>query len=430
MFPKVPVERFQLDNGLRVVLAPDPSSPAVGVAVHYGVGFRDETPGRTGFAHLFEHLMFQGSATLAKLEHFRLVQGNGGTFNGTTQDDFTDYFEVLPSDALELGLFLEADRMRGIRLDEANLRNQVDVVEEEVRLNVLNRPYGGFPWLYLPSVVFRKFGNAHNSYGEFSDLEAATLEDAADFFETYYTPANAVLTVSGNFEKRKALDAIRRHFEKIPPGKPPPPRDLDEPPPTRQRRKVHTDPRAPEPGVAIGYRVPNPQTEMRQYIALGLGMAALVTGRASRAYRTLVKELRLATSVSSHLGLAGGPFDCRHPALGQFVVMFRNPGAVDEVVEAFDSVLGEVAASGFRPEEVESIRPVVASRLLQGLDSALQRALFVASFESVYDDARLVNEALSCYESVSVEEVAEAVSRWLATRKRGILEWRPGMGRS
>ena len=168
---KYPIERFTLDNGLRVVLNPDKSAPVIGVAVVYDVGIRSEPEGRTGFAHLFEHLMFQGSENLEKLAHFRHVQGSGGTFNGSTHLDYTDYYETLPSNALERALFLEADRMRGPRLTEENLRNQVDVVKEEIRVNVLNRPYGGFPWLKLPPVMFDTFANAHDGYGSFVDLE-------------------------------------------------------------------------------------------------------------------------------------------------------------------------------------------------------------------------------------------------------------------
>ncbi len=177
------LERFTLPNGLRVVLAPDRSAPVIGVAVVYDVGIRSEPEGRTGFAHLFEHLMFQGSESLEKLAHFRYIQGSGGTFNGSTHIDYTDYYEMLPSNALERALFLEADRMRGPRLTEENLRNQVDVVKEEIRVNVLNRPYGGFPWLKVPPVMFDTFPNAHDGYGSFEDLEAATVPDAADFFE-------------------------------------------------------------------------------------------------------------------------------------------------------------------------------------------------------------------------------------------------------
>src|SRR4051794_367192 len=188
---KYPVERFTLDNGLRVVLTPDRSAPVVGVAVVYDVGIRSEPEGRTGFAHLFEHLMFQGSENLEKLAHFRHVQGSGGTFNGSTHFDYTDYFETLPSNALERALFLEADRMRGPKLTSENLRNQVDVVKEEIRVNVLNRPYGGFPWLKLPPVMFDTFPNAHDGYGSFDDLESAPLDHPKAFFDRYYASRDA-----------------------------------------------------------------------------------------------------------------------------------------------------------------------------------------------------------------------------------------------
>src|SRR4051794_7372945 len=183
--PVFTLERLRLDNGLRVVLAPDRNAAAVAVAVYYDVGFRSEPEGRTGFAHLFEHLMFQGSANLEKLEHFRIVQSSGGIFNGSTHLDYTNYFEVLPAHALERALFLEADRMRSPRINEDNLKNQIDVVKEEIRVNVLNRPYGGFPWLQLPPVLYDTFPNAHNGYGGFEDLTNATVEDATGFFDTF-----------------------------------------------------------------------------------------------------------------------------------------------------------------------------------------------------------------------------------------------------
>src|ERR1700742_2363209 len=199
--PATELNRFTLPNGLRVVLAPDKTAPVVGVSVHYDVGFRSEPEGRTGF----EHLMFQGSESLEKLAHFRHVQSSGGTFNGSTHPDYTDYFMVLPSAALERALFLEADRMRAPRITEENLHNQIDVVKEEIRLNVLNRPYGGFPWILLPPVLYDTFPNAHNGYGDFSELELASLDDAAAFFDSYYAPGNAVLTVAGDIDGDEML---------------------------------------------------------------------------------------------------------------------------------------------------------------------------------------------------------------------------------
>lgn len=210
-----PVEQYRLSNGLRVVLSPDRGVPVVAVAVVYDIGIRLEPQGRTGFAHLFEHLMFQGSANVAKMEHMSYVQGSGGTLNGSTHLDYTDYYEMLPSNALERALFLEADRMRGPAITEENLANQVDVVKEEIRVNVLNRPYGGFPWLKLPPVMFDTFPNAHDGYGSFADLEAATVADAQSFFDTYYTAGNAVLTVAGDFDVAEATAMIERHFADV-----------------------------------------------------------------------------------------------------------------------------------------------------------------------------------------------------------------------
>ncbi|MER3395616.1 MAG: peptidase M16 [Acidimicrobiia bacterium] len=429
MRPSVEVKRFVLDNGLRVVLAPDPSSTAVAIAVYYGVGFRSETKGKTGFAHLFEHLMFQGSQHLEKLAHFRLVQGNGGTFNGSTHDDFTNYFELLPPGALELGLFLEADRMAGIRLDEDNLRNQVDVVKEEVRLNVLNRPYGGFPWLYLPMTMFRKFENGHNSYGDFRDLEAARVEDAAKFFETYYTPSNAVLAVAGRIEEvRSATRLVRHYFEEIPDRARVSPPDLSEPIPKRPRRRVHVDPKAPEPALALGFRVPNPQTSLDEYVALGIALEALTKGRASRLYRSLVKDKGLATSVSSHLGLAGHAYECRDPSMAQFSFVYKDLSYTNALIDCFDEVVEMVGREGFDEEEIYAVKASGRSQLLRSLDSCLARAMLVASLELIHGDARVLERILEIEDHTSPEKCSDAVGKWLRSSGRAILEWHPGSG--
>jgi zinc protease len=234
-----PVERFTLDNGLRVVLAPDRSVPVVAVSVFYDVGMRSEPPGRTGFAHLFEHMMFQGSAHVPKMEHARLVQAAGGTFNGSTHQDYTNYFEALPSEALERAIFLEADRMAAPAITEENLRNQIDVVKEEIRVNVLNRPYGAFPWLQLPSIAFESFANTHDGYGSFVDLESSTVEDATDFFSRYYAPSNAVLCIGGDLDVAETEQLVRRWFDPVPARPAPPAPVTGEPSPTSQRRSGH-----------------------------------------------------------------------------------------------------------------------------------------------------------------------------------------------
>src|SRR2546425_1214618 len=200
---QIPIETATLGNGLRVVVAPDGAAPVVTVGVYYNIGFRLEPRGRSGFAHLFEHMMFQGSANAGKMMHIKLINSSGGVLNGSTHYDVTNYFEAVPSNALERVLWLEADRMRALKVDEENLRNQRDVVKEEVRVNVLNQPYGGFPWLDLPPVAYRNWHNAHNFYGDFADLDAATLDDVQAFFKTYYAPSNPRRLV---LEKQVAVD--------------------------------------------------------------------------------------------------------------------------------------------------------------------------------------------------------------------------------
>ncbi|MEK6253268.1 MAG: insulinase family protein, partial [Gemmatimonadales bacterium] len=204
----VPVEYYTLDNGLRVVLSPDNTAPIVTVAVYYNVGLRLEPRDRTGFAHLFEHMMFQGSENLGKMEFVRLVQEVGGVLNGSTRMDFTNYFEIVPTHKLETMLWAEADRMTGLAITQENLTNQQGVVSNEVKVNVLNQPYGGFPWLDMPQLANTNWYNAHNFYGELSDLEAATLEDVQDFFGTFYAPNNAALAVVGDFEPAEARQWI------------------------------------------------------------------------------------------------------------------------------------------------------------------------------------------------------------------------------
>ena len=209
---QIPIQHTTLKNGLRVVIAPDATAPVVTVGVYYKIGFRLEPQGRSGFAHLFEHMMFQGSENAAKMQHIKLINSSGGVLNGSTMYDVTNYYEAVPSNGLERVLWLEADRMRALKVDEENLRNQRDVVKEEVRVNVLNQPYGGFPWLDMPPVAFRNWANAHNFYGDFHDLDAANLTDVQTFFNTYYVPNNAVLLMLGDVTPKDGLTFAEKYF--------------------------------------------------------------------------------------------------------------------------------------------------------------------------------------------------------------------------
>jgi predicted Zn-dependent peptidase len=418
--------RFTLPNGLRVVLAPDPTAPVVGVSVHYDVGFRSEPEGRTGFAHLFEHLMFQGSESLEKLAHFRHVQSSGGTFNGSTHPDYTDYFEVLPSAGLERALFLEADRMRAPKITEENLRNQVDVVKEEIRLNVLNRPYGGFPWIWLPPVLYSTFPNAHNGYGDFTELESANLDDCAQFFDTYYAPANAVLTVAGDLEVGRTRDLIEKHFGDVP-ARPAPDRpSFGEPPPTKQLEAEHLDPHAPLPALAIGYRMPDPIAEMDGYLANLVLASVLAEGDGSRLQQRLVLREPLVTDINAACGLFG-PFEARDPDTFTITTVHSPDATRDRVLTAVDEELDKLATTAPSDEELAKVTARWVAGLHREHDRLVSRTLALGSFELLYGDPGLVYELTDRLSAVTPEAVS-AAAKALRPDSRAVLTVSPAGG--
>jgi predicted Zn-dependent peptidase len=408
--PTVELHRKTLSNGLRVVLNPDRSAPVVAVGVHYDVGFRSEPQGRTGFAHLFEHLMFQGSESLEKLAHFRHVQSSGGTFNGSTHPDYTDYFEVVPSAALERALFIEADRMRAPRITAENLRNQVDVVKEEIRLNVLNRPYGGFPWITLPPVLYDTFPNAHNGYGDFSELEAATVDDCAGFFDAYYAPGNAVLTLSGDFSVEVALDLVHRHFDDVP-ARPVPLRpSFAEPPPDRERRHSYVDSHAPLPALAIGYRLPDPAAGFDDYLAYEVLAAVLSDGDSSRLEQRLVHTDALVTEISTGCGLFGVPLDARDPDTFTITAVYPSNVDVEAVLAVTDEEIARLAADGPDPEELARITARWAATLFREHDRLVSRTMAIGAFELLHDRAELITELPAMMATMGPEQVAKAAA--------------------
>jgi zinc protease len=424
---KYPVERFTLDNGLRVVLTPDRSAPVVGVAVVYDVGIRSEPEGRTGFAHLFEHLMFQGSANLEKLAHFRHVQGAGGTFNGSTHLDYTDYFEVLPAGALERALFLEADRMRGPRLTEENLLNQIDVVKEEIRVNVLNRPYGGFPWLRLPPVMFSTFANAHDGYGSFGDLESATVADAQEFFDRYYACGNATLAVAGDFDVATVTAMIVRHFGDVP-ARPAPARpDFHEPDLTAEQREVYTDRLAPLPAVAAGWRVPDPIGEFDAYLPFVVLAEVLTDGDASRLVERLVQRDRIVTNIGGYIGFMGDEFQVRDPTAFLLQAHLPPGGSADKVLRTIDEELDRLATGGLTAGELERTQARIATHLLRDTDAVLGRALPMAVLELQRGRPELLNELPKLVGEVTEAQIVAAAAT-LRPDRRATVEVTPGAG--
>ena len=418
------IERFTLDNGLRVVLSPDATSPVVAVAVYYDVGMRSEPKGRTGFAHLFEHLMFQGSANLGKTEHFTYVQGNGGTLNGSTHVDYTNYYEVMPSEATELALFLEADRMRSVAVTQENLDNQIAVVQNEIRVNVLNRPYGGFPWLLMPPVLFSDFANSHNGYGDFVDLESSTLADAQGFFDRYYAPGNAVLTVVGDLDVAQVRQWVHDHFDDIPPRPTPARPSFAEPLPTAERREVVHDRLAPAPAVALAWRVPDP-VDLTTYLPYVVLAEVLTDGDASRLQERMLLEDRTATHISGYLGLLGDPLDARDPTPFLLEVHHPEETPVDTVLATVEEEMARLAEGGLGQDELNRTVARMTARYLREIDSVLGRATTMSVFEQQRDRAELVNELPDLLRAVTPQQVQDAAAT-LTKDTRTVLELRPG----
>jgi zinc protease len=420
------IERTTLGNGLRVVVAPDRTNPLVGVSVVYDVGFRSEPEGRTGFAHLFEHLMFQGSQNVGKIEHLQLVEAAGGVLNGHTMSDITAYYEALPTGGLERALWLEADRMARLALDEENLANQVSVVEEEIKVNVLNRPYGGFPWISLPALAYDTFPNAHNGYGDFSHLEEATLEEAGEFYASYYTPANAVLVVVGDCDPDEVVTLVERHFGGLEGTPPPPHGPFPEPRPDDDRHKAIPDAQAPQPAFVSAYRVPDPVGELDAFVPYVVLSNVLSDGDASRLRTRLVHKDRNVTDVSCMLGTFGSDaFSMRDPMLFQVVVFHPGAAGTDDLLGTVQEELSRLAEEGPTPDELERVAASAASSHWRGLDEVLGRAVGFASVEAIHGKCELVGELPDRLAAVSAEQVATAAGD-LVGQRRCVVELLPG----
>ena len=415
-----PVEYYKVPNGLRVVLSEDHTSPVVTVAVYYRIGFRVEPKDRTGFAHLFEHMMFQGSKNLGKMEFVRLVQSNGGTLNGSTRFDFTNYFETMPSNKLETALWAEADRMRGLAITEENLTNQKGVVSNEVKVNVLNQPYGGFPWLSMPQVANKNYYNAHNFYGDLTDIDAATLHDVQQFFKTYYAPNNAALAVVGDFKPAEAREFINKYFSSIPSQPQPPAVDLSEPPQTEEKKVTQKDKVANRPGLAFAYHMPDRGTP--EYYAMGLLDEILLQGDDSLLRHELVQKRALTGNVQGGINLLGNMFNYKGPMLWMGFLFFDSPGADGEIMKAIDSVIDPVRENGVTALQLERARTKLRSEFYDSVDNGFGRADLLASFALFDDRPQRINELESEFAAVDSALIKKTAAAFLRPTNRTVLE--------
>ncbi|HMD31212.1 MAG TPA: pitrilysin family protein [Candidatus Acidoferrales bacterium] len=419
-----PVEMRTLANGLRVVISPDRTAPVVTVGVYYNIGFRLEPMGRSGFAHLFEHMMFQGSENAGKMVHIRLVNSSGGVLNGSTRYDVTNYFESVPSNALDRMLWLEADRMRSLRVDDENLRNQRDVVKEEVRMNVFNKPYGGFPWLDLPPVANRNWANAHNFYGDFSDLDAATLGDVQAFFRTYYTPRNAVLLILGDVDPAVGFGMAEKRFGAIPAGEPPPAADVSEPPQSEERRGGVEEKLGTLPAMAIGYHAPPRRTP--DWYALALADRALHEGRAGRLHQSLVLEKQMALEAEGGIHYPmGNVFDYNGPMQMVTRILHKTEFTPEQVLAAFDEVIAALREKPLPDAELEQLKVKFRSDYYSELEGGMVPRFglmhLLASFTLFDGDPNLVNSILDGFLRVTPAEIHAVAGRVLRPENRAVV---------
>ena len=422
----VPVEYHKLDNGLKVVLSRDASSPTAVVAVYYNIGFRLEPKDRTGFAHLFEHMMFQGSQHLGKNEFIGLVESNGGILNGSTRFDFTNYFQIIPAHTVETILWGEADRMRGLNITQENLTNQQGVVKNEVKVNVLNQPYGGFPWLELPQVANTNWFNAHNFYGDLEDLDAATLAEVGQFFKTYYAPNNAVLVVTGDIDTAQTLGWIRKYFAAIPSSKVPPQPDISEPRQEKERRTNREDPLVTRPALALGYH--HPKRDTPEYYAMGLIDQLLVQGQDSRLHDALVQKRGLTGSVSGGANpLLGNMFDVKGPMLWTVYLIHDAEKEPDEILRAIDEEVTKLQNTPVTREELELALVKRRSQLYAEQEEFVRfgRANLLASFALFDDDPGKINRLEEEFRKVTPELIQKTAREYLRSTNRTILTITP-----
>jgi zinc protease len=410
--PKLEFRDLKLDNGLRVILVPDHSAPVYAIDVCYDVGSRNERPGRTGFAHLFEHMMFQGSENVGKGEHFTLVFNNGGGMNGTTNEDRTTYFEELPKNQLDLGLFLEADRMRALNITQANLDNQRNAVQEERRQGIDNQPYGRAQ-LDVDNLAYDNFAYKHSTIGSMTDLNAATIEDVKDFFRIYYAPNNAVLTLVGDFDPDQALAKIKKYFGSIPSQPTPPKVDLVDEPHYGERREIIYDPLARLPEIDIAYHIP-PGNTAENYAAQQLAVI-LGQGESSRFYQHLVKDKQLASKVDVQS-------DTRIGTSQLYISATPRPGAkVEELEKGIDNEIAALLKDGVTPAELDKAKVQLLRQFIERRRSDLFTAVMIGNYAVYFNDPNLINTIVDKQSAVTLKEADAAAKKYLVRDQRTVV---------
>jgi predicted Zn-dependent peptidase len=414
--PKVTFTETKLKNGLRVIIAEDHSAPVFSIAVNYDVGSRNERKGRTGFAHLFEHMMFKGSQNVGPGEHFWLVFNNGGNMNGTTNNDRTLYFETLPSNQLDLGLFLEADRMRSLDITKDNLENQRNAVQEERRLGVDNQPYGR-TFETVDALAYDNFAYEHSVIGSMADLSAASIEDVSAFFTTYYAPNNAVLAIVGDVDPAQTLAKVRRHFEGLPAQQPPPSVDMNEPPQAAERRETIDDPLARLARIDIAYKIP--PSGGSEVDALEVLSSVVGSGRSSRLFENVVRQKQLAVNLQSFVD------DRRGPGLFRVIALIPPGKTPADAERAIYEQIEAVKNGPIADWEMEKARNAQKRSFAGQMQSSLQRAVLLTEYAVAYNDPGRINTQAQRIAGVTAADVQAVAKKYLTPENRTVVVTTP-----
>ena len=416
----IPVETYKLSNGLRFILSKDNAVPVVTVYLAYDVGARSEEKGRTGFAHLFEHMMFQGSANAPKGLHPSTISSNGGIMNGSTHSDFTDYFEVLPSNKLATALWLESDRMRSLSINDENLKNQKEAVKQERRLRMDNQPYVTAVREAWPMLMFQNWQSSHLSIGSFEDLNAATVDDVAKFFKTNYAPNNAILVIVGDIQTTETKKLIESYFGDISsqPVRMHP--DLSEPATFEARTQTYKDPLARVPGVIIGYR--GPKRRSSDYYALNMIDAILTGGESSRFQLELVKGKQSITQYQSGLGWPyASALDYRDPEPYAMFLLYKPNFTAEQVVGQVQAEIAKLQTDPLDPKELDRVKTFMRASRIKELQGSLSRAQALAQYQLADGDPSLINAELDKMLAVTPAQVQAAAAKYLTPEKRAVL---------
>ena len=418
----LPVHVKKLDNGMVVVVSEDHSSPTVGVSVVYHVGMRLEPKNRTGFAHLFEHLMFQGTPNAPKGVFDKTITGGGGRNNGSTRPDFTNYIETAPVSSLEPILWLEADRMKTLDFNEKTLKNQQDVVKEEIRVNVKNQPYGGFMWIDISQHAFQKWENNHDGYGSFQDLEGASLDDVRAFHRDYYGPNNAVLAISGDVTPDQGFALAQKYFGGIAARPTPKSGDFTEPLNKAEKRVEQTDALAQVPAIAAAWKIP--ERGSRDQAPMAVLAELLAGGDASRLYQGLVKGREIALNVDSLFGLVD-PWTYDGPTLLTVFALYKPTSNADAVLTAIDEEVAKIAKEGADEATLKRVKTRMLADWNNSLESFINRADTLAKLQTLWGDANVVNKIPGWIEGVTSEDLKRVAATYLVKNNRTVIDRKP-----